>query len=63
MAPLVFTETPSVECLQIEIVDDGLVEDSEEFEVSVTTNDPAVDIDGVAPATVTIIDTSGTVFS
>ncbi len=60
MAPLVFTETPSVECLQIEIVDDGLVEDSEEFEVAVSTNDPAVDIDGVA-ASVTIIDTSGTV--
>ncbi len=60
LEPVVFIETPSTMCVRIEIVNDTLVEDSEEFRVSLAANDDAVNVMDADPATVTIIDSSGT---
>ena len=54
---LVFSTDP-VECVEIEIISDGLLEFSEDFFLSLSGNDPGVVIDTCC-ATVTILDTDG----
>ena len=57
--PVTFSSAPDQMCITINISDDGVVEETESFVVSLISEDPAVLI--MLPfATVTIIDSSGT---
>ena len=42
--PLVFVQAPTIQCVEIPIMDDIILENDESFSVSLSTNDGAVNI-------------------
>ena len=57
--PLFFSSTDSQQCCVIPIIDDNMVEDTETFIVSLTTNDGEVNLIAPINATVSITDNDG----
>ena len=55
---LVFDNANDVQCIRIQIVDDDVIERPETFIVSLTENDPNVDLVEPTTSTLTIIDNS-----